>query len=215
MKSSLHLPLLGLIALGAAGLTGCLSLQPVADPVRYFRLEPLAESVESGPPPAAPLAVGIAQVQIPAYLQSRALAVIKTEAPHEISYHTYLQWSEPLDGAVTEVLGANLAAQLQTSRIFTHGWYTQQVDYELYVELERFDLDEQGQVRLEARWRITRPGGREVVRFGHAIITHTAAPPLQHPEQAVAGLSQALAELSRRVADDLRKLNASKPTAAR
>ncbi|MCU0771935.1 MAG: PqiC family protein [Verrucomicrobia bacterium] len=192
---SLALALVGLLVSLAA--SGCLNLKPVEDPVRYFLLTPV-ESPSS--PEAAPregIALGLERVTVPAYL-SRPWMVVRT-GPTEIRYSDYHKWGEHLDQGIQRVLGENLARRLDTARLHLGTWRKEAVDVELSVSIQQFDVDAQGQVVLEAQWRIQ--GARTAA--GQAVIRKRGPAPDADPGGAAAAMSEALGELSRILASEL------------
>ena len=155
------------LIVGALSLPGCLSFQPPEDRTRYYILAPLATPAQApapvvagagaGPGTPAGWAVGIGRIELPEYLQRKQIAVRRGE--HEILYFEGVYWAERPDRAIQRVLGDDLALLLGSHHAVLSSWRRNEVKAEVYVTVQRFESDEQGRVVLEARWRITHPGG--------------------------------------------------------
>lgn len=174
---------------------------PVADQSHYYLLSASAAA------PAAPtdsnrdLTIGIAPVQIPAYLQNNHIVV--RQGTNEIQYSENRQWAEHLDKGIQRVLAADLAIITPGTKTITSAWQVSDVKAELHVSIQRFELDDTGDVTLECQWRIVSPG---LNRSGHSLITKKGPPLTNNPSGAVGSLSAALADLSKDLAAALAAL---------
>jgi uncharacterized lipoprotein YmbA len=187
------------VALGA-GLTGCSILKPTESTARYFVLKPLSATA---PVPVAPncMAVGLAQVKLPAYLFNASLAISK--GTNEIEYLPSALWAERLDTGFQRVLAANLAIVLPTEQVRMSSWQSEDVAAEVQVTVEQFDVDARGQAVLIADWRILSPGGEKILKAGGSRLSRQGPPPGTSPSGAVATLSELVADLSRQLAQAL------------
>lgn len=186
-----------------AGLTGCLGfLKPARSTARHFVLAPLpaAESVTVTP---GPLAVGVRQVKVPAYLLDTSLAVRK--GTNEIEYLPLVIWAERLDTGIQRVLAANLATLLPTDQVRLSAWRSEDVAAEVHVTIEQFDVDAGGRGVLDAWWRILSPGGEKTLRAGECRLTRQGPSPDANPSGAIATLSELVADFSRQVAQVLKE----------
>lgn len=188
-------------ALAAASIflvSGCLSFKSKIEPARYFVL---ASSLTNAPSPSAPatnLAIGLWPVSIPGYLRNNRLAVRKST--QEVAYQDLLLWSERLEQGLQRVIGHNLAALLGTDQLYLSVWRPDDVKGEVAVEVRRFDVDEQGAVRLEASWRLTGPNGVPVMQSGQTRIEKTGPTVSANPAGAVATMNAAITDLSGEIA---------------
>jgi uncharacterized lipoprotein YmbA len=177
-------------------LSGCLNVKPVVDSTRFFVL-----SSAAGPTvdvPKANFSVGLARIEIPDYLQSRRMAVRQSHS--EIQYSENLQWGERLDKGIQRALGASLASVIGPGNAVLSVWRRGDVRAEIYVSVQRFECDAQGQATLEASWRITSPGAERLLHDGRSKITRPGPPLATDPDGAVAALSKALGDLARELA---------------
>ena len=95
----------GLVALLAG--TGCHLLPvPQADPAHFYTLNGKS-SAAPVPHSGGTLKIGLHKVELPAYLQNRAIVV---RQGGEIRYEDNQRWAEPLDEAIARVVGARLRA---------------------------------------------------------------------------------------------------------
>ncbi len=193
--------LLGLAV--CAGLTGCFGfLKPAKPTARHFVLTPMS----AGAPAAAPanaVAVGIGQVRLAAYLFSTSFAVRK--GANEIDYLPATFWGERLDVGLQRVLAANLASLLPTDQIRLSAWQSADVSVEVYVAVERFEVDPRGQAEIVAWWRVLSPGGEKTLKAGECHRTRQGPAPDADPAGAVATLSELAADLSRQVAQAVKE----------
>lgn len=169
------------IVLAAAG---CSSLRPVKDDQRTFVL--MAKS----PTPATTSAkgIGIGRIELPGHLKSTSIA-IQNGSEVRLS-HDFL-WAENLEAAIQRTVVANLGF----TNVFPSSWRRDQVQYEIYITLERFDLDDGGAATLKAFWRITTPGSSESIDTA-LFETRRSGPRLsENPAAATASLSEALGEM--------------------
>lgn len=170
------------IVLAAAG---CSSFRPVKDNRRRFVL--MAKS----PPPAATSAkgIGIGRIEMPGYLKSTSIAIRNGS---EVRFSHDFFWAESLDAAIQRTVVANLGF----TNVFPSLWRRDQVQYEIHITLERFDLDEGGTATLKAFWRIATPGSSGTVDSA-LFETRKSGPRLaENPAAATASLSEALGEMS-------------------
>jgi len=204
----------GVIA-GWLPLAGCSFLSPRPDPSRFFTLAALSEA--GGSPGHAPAAgstaaqgmmYGLGPIKVPAYLDRNEIAT--RVSPSEIKYSATDYWAEPLQANVSRVLLQNLSALLDTDRIATYPWGTSaKVNYQMQVELLRFERDASGQVRLSARWGVRAGTGGPFLFIKDANLTRAATG--RSTGDAIAALSATLGELSQEIAAAVRQLRPPAP----
>ena len=208
-----RLALVGVIA-GSLFLTACSFLAPSRDPSRFFTLAALPPGTQSPQPvPAAAgdvhgVMYGLGPVKVPAYLDRNEIAT--RVSPSEMIYSDTDYWAEPLQANVSRVLLQNLSALLDTDRIATYPWgVSAKVDFQVQVELLRFERDAAGQASLTARWAIRAGTGGRFLAVKDANLTRPATG--RSTADAVAALSGTLGELSQEIAAALRQLPAPAP----
>ena len=191
-------PSLALALSACVSLTGCFGfLKPSPSIAQHFVLTPLPATE---PPARAPgtLALGVGHVKLPAYLFNSSLAVRK--GTNEIAYSQSALWAERLDTGIQRVLAANLATLLHTEQIRLSDWRRDDVSAEVYVAVEQFDVDTEGEGVLVARWRVLGPGGEDLLRADGIRFKRQGPPPAKDPSGAVATLSGLVGDLGRQLA---------------
>jgi uncharacterized lipoprotein YmbA len=190
------------LALGACVLAaGCSVLSPQPDRSRFFILTPISDSAGTGAQAASTSAgsqvvVGVGPVDFPDYL--RRLPVVKRVAPNRVDLSDEERWAEPLDKNFVRVLSENLATLLNTSRIERFPWPVKdRIDYQVEVNVERFETTSDGQAQLSASW-IIRDGPSDKILY--ASRTATGAPAGPDELSASAALSSDLVTLSKAIA---------------
>lgn len=206
-----YLSLLGLCA-GLLSLPGCSVLAPRPDLSRFFVLvalpeNPAAKLASTGPAPAASVSIGLGPIIMPPYLDRPQ--IVTRVGPDELRFSEVNRWAEPLEVNFIQVLSQDLAMRLGTTRIYTYPWYsTTRIDYQVEVDVQRFELLASGDAELVAHWSIADRNGK-LFYASDAALTEKAA-----SAEAAAGsaaLSRALADLSSEIAVSVRK---SRPLSA-
>ena len=150
----------GLLTLTAAG-GGCASREPLAS---YYVLTPTTAAA-SGPNTARPRGVRIfiRQVTIPGYLQPTKLASRRGDG--QIEYSSTAFWAEGHREGFGRALADALSRQpgIAAASAPPQGIAPLR-DYDLVVEVERFEGDDHGEVVLAVRWQLYRPGSGALIR---------------------------------------------------
>lgn len=142
------------------GSAGCSILAPQKDRSQFFILTPTPVAAPSAPATAlhSDLSVGLGPVAFPDYLKRQE--IVTRVGPNQLKLSEVNRWAEPLDSNFERVLEEDLGKQLGTRRIVKFPWYRgTHVDYEVQVEVHRFDTTFNGQSQLDARWIITDGNG--------------------------------------------------------
>ena len=181
-----------LIAFGACAIVaGCSVLSPQPDRSEFFILTPVSDSAGMAARPASTspdsqLTIGVGPVDFPDYL--RRLPVVTRVAPNRIDLSEERRWAEPLDKNFVRVLSENLAALLDTQRIEKYPWSLRtKVDYQVEINVQRFETTSDGQTQLLASW-IIREGQRSKILY--ASQTTAGAPAGPDESQRVGGVEQ-------------------------
>ena len=173
-------------------------------PTKLYVLTP-APKAEANPPGAeetgSPV-LGVGPVRLPGLLD-RAQIVTRGGAD-EIDEAEFHRWGEPLADSVPRILAENLAALRKSERVALFGWDSAQaVQHQVVVEVMRFDGAMEGDVVLDARWRILATDGKELAANRSVLTQPTGG--TGYPA-VVAAMSRALAALSREIAATLETL---------
>jgi uncharacterized lipoprotein YmbA len=181
------------------GLAGCTLLEPSGVTPRSFVLTPLAVAppTASSTRPAA-FVLGISGVKVPGYLFKKSMAM--RQEGNEIVYLEAAVWAERMDTGLQRVLAANLGTLLGTDQVRLSTWRPEEVSVEVYVNVERFDVDSHGDGVLTAWWRLVAPNGEKVLASGKFTSTHSGPSPEKDPRGAALSMSTLVADLSRELA---------------
>jgi uncharacterized lipoprotein YmbA len=173
-------------------LAGC----GVTKPSRYYLLTPVEEQgagTVSTPSPA----VGIGPVAFPAYLDRPE--IVLRSGGNELNYAGSNRWAEPLKTAFNRTLAENLSIMLPTDRTVIHPWSrSTMLDYQVIVDVTRFDADAAGAVTLTAAWELIRSSDSTVMKRNKTTYTE-AAGSTDYPA-VVAAQSRVVERLSRDIA---------------
>ena len=188
--------------LAAAGLcatlTACFRANTIT--TRHFLLTPALSTATT----KSDVRLGVGIVKMPEYLLKNSLAVRKNAG--EISYLETAVWAERLDKGFARVLAANLSAMIPTDEVRLGSWRAKDVMVEVYVNVQQFDVDQSGKGTLTAWWRITAPGGAEILKSGETRLTKTGQTPASNAENVVTTLSQLTADFSGTLAQAVREV---------
>ena len=118
---------------------------------------------------------------------------------------------EPLDKNFARVLSENISKLLNTQQIEKYPWPVRtHIDYQIEVDVQRFETTSGGQSQLIARWIIKNGEGKDL----YASETTASAPVGAGETGASAALSNDLATLSREVAARITELRQTQPASS-
>src|SRR5262249_35790152 len=123
-------------------------------------------------------------------------------------------WAESLPNCFQRVLAANLAVLLPTDQVRLSAWLRENVNLEVQVTVEQFDVDTAGNGVLVAWWRIMSPGGGTLLKAGLSRAPPPGPAPGANPQGATATLSSLLADFSHDLAETINaeaKVQSSNP----
>ena len=190
------------IALAACAIVaGCSVLSPQPDRSEFFILSPVSDSAgmaakSASSSPDSQLTIGVGPVDFPDYL--KRLPVVTRVAPNRIELSDERRWAETLDKNFVRVLSENLAALLDTQRIEKYPWSLRtNVDYQVEIDVQRFETTSDGQTQLIANWIVRDGHGGKIL---YASRTTPGRPAGPDGVSASAALSGDLATLSKEIA---------------
>src|SRR6266540_1085900 len=183
---------LTMATLGASliGLAACTS-----PPSRFYILHTLSAS-EMMPPVAqaerGPI-IGVGPVNLPKYLDRPQ--IVTRASQQQLVIGEFDRWAEPLPENVSRVLAENLALLMSTDHALLFPWpRAAAIDYQVRVDVWRFDGTLGRESSLIARWSILDRNERELLTKKSQF---TAAVGTREYEALVAALNQMLEALSR------------------
>jgi uncharacterized protein len=134
----------------------CTVLPAQKDTSQFFILIPapepvLADSAHSASP--RQLSIGLGPINFPGYLKRREIVTRLGGGQLQLSENK--RWAESLDSNFQSVLSQDLGMHLGTQNIALFPWYGRpHFDYQVEVQVHRFDTDADSRSHLDARWII-------------------------------------------------------------
>jgi uncharacterized lipoprotein YmbA len=184
---------LAVLAAGLA-LASCTQSQPT----RFYTLATLpAAPDEAMPAGTSELTVGVGPVSLPPYLDRPQL--VTRAGSNRVVLADFDSWAEPLQGMFARVLAENLTLLLGTDDVLLLPLRrAMRLDYQVEVDVTRFDVDASGNANLDARWWVFGRDGERLLRSGRSTL---AEPTEVGDYTAAAGaLSRALGAMSTEIA---------------
>lgn len=180
-------------------ITACLSLFSCSTPTRYYMLDTLNMRNESIQEPADMSAktISLKPVELPSYVDQ--IRIVRRTGSNTLAVSPHDQWNEPLDTGVRRVIASNLTHLLPNTKVeYAPLPRDVNAEYELSIEISRFDATADGAVLLEGEWSLV---GTTDSGFDRQQSFHFRMPSQgdSHADIA-ANMSNALAALSRDIA---------------
>ncbi|MGW8160141.1 MAG: PqiC family protein [Desulfoprunum sp.] len=184
-------------------LPGCTRSRPVA----YYQLTAIdAEQTVVESATTADLGIGLGPVRLPEILD-RPQIVIRSGA-NRMEVIDGRRWIEPPADNISRVLRENLAVLLATERIVAYPWNrTAAFDYQISIEILRFEGQGVREAQLEAVWSVRDRQGKSLVPDRRDRFQVPSASP--DYEGLVRALSETLSQLCREISREIRNLPAT------
>jgi len=171
-------------------LGGCAYQSP---PASFFVLSPQAEA---SPATRSGLLLGVGPVNLADYLDRNQIVRRDTEV--RLRMDEFNRWAGDHGKNITAVLAENLARTLGSDGVLAYPWTSSlDLDYQVVVDIKRFDAGPDNLVVLEAQWQLLREP-RQLLQLRRSHIEIRAAD--NSHEAQVKAQSQALAELGKAIA---------------
>ena len=123
---------------------------------RYYMLSPAAAASPAGGASAPSIAVG--PVSLPEMIDQQQMVV--QVAANQVAIYEFQRWASPLKSEVARVIAANLAQELGTARVWVYAQTTlANPDYQVLVDIQRFDSVLGEAVTIDALWTVRRAAG--------------------------------------------------------
>jgi uncharacterized lipoprotein YmbA len=166
---------------------------------RFYVLTPLAAERPKASPARPGPVVGLRPVELPAELDRPQ--IVTRVAENTLHLAEFDQWAAPLGENFTRVLAENLARLIPAERVAVLlGAEGVPIDYEVVVDVSRFEGTLGGDCWLVAGWTIFRRGGKAALAAGKASHTGVAG---ENYAALVAAQSRLVAALGRDIATAL------------
>ena len=157
---------------------------------------------DAAAPAARPVTLVITDLRLPPYLDRPQ--IVTRGSDNRLHISELQQWGSNLRDEMTRVLTVNLGRQLPTGRVLAAPLQMSlQPDYRVEVEVQRFEREANGSVKLAARWWITRGPDGALLANPEASFTG-AATGADDYDALVGAMSAVFGDLARAVADSIR-----------
>jgi uncharacterized protein len=165
---------------------------------RYYTLSPASASAPAAGGSALSIAVG--PVTLPEVIDQPQMVV--QVAANQVAIYEFQRWASPLKSEVARVIAANLAQELGTTRVLAYAQTTlPNPDYQVLVDIQRFDSVLGEAVTIDALWSVRRAAGG-APRTERSSVRETVSGP--GFDALVAAHSRALGAVSRDIAGAIR-----------
>jgi uncharacterized protein len=170
----------------------------------FYTLKPLTAGQETTSTQSGlkDLVVGVGPATFPEYLNRPQL--ITRESPIKVRVNEFQRWAGTLQGDFLQVLAENISFLLESDKVLAHPWGDYfSVGYKVPLDVQQFDGNPGEAVLLNVRWAILGSDDKVLVTRKSMIkIAVTGA----DYDALVLAQSQALVELSKEIAAEIRKL---------
>ena len=186
----------------------CLGGPSPTPATRFYVLNSLYSEENVNPPePVMALdnnvSLGIGPVRLSQVLD-RPQIIIRT-SQNEIRVADLDRWAAPLQENITNVLTDNLTTLLSTGSILKFPWKTTlPIEYQIVVEITRFDGMPGGNVDIRARWSILGENGKKVYADAKTVLTEPIGG--DTIAEMVSAQSRLVAKLSLEIAEEIKRL---------
>ena len=179
-------------------LAGCTS-----KPSNFYILMPLHGDYKQRQSPT----IGLGPITIAGYLDRPQ--IVTRLGQQAIKINEYHRWGEELSSNIKHVLQQNLQQLTPTTRVHFYPWpLDTTIDYQITVNITRFDTDSQGNSVLLCHWKIMDKDGKKILQSHTSRYTNQTDP--ESFAAITASMNSNLTKLSRRMAAKIKTLYAGK-----
>lgn len=144
------------------------------------------------------LNLGLGPVNFPRYLNQPQ--IVTRETCNKLKLNEFHRWADSLDDNTTHVIRNNLANMLPSSTVFIYPWRrADKVEYQIRIDVTRFDADEKGHVVLATRWQIVDDINKKILKTSNRTYRDCLCEKYSYDDLASA-MSQLIGRLSRDIA---------------
>lgn len=185
-------------------LVGCRSGAP---PVEFYTLSPMNAAMAKANPTVAEskIAIGVGPVEMPQVLD-RPQIVTRT-GPNKLTLDEFHRWAGSLQTDFAHVLAENISLLLDIDQVVVYPWQASFApDYRIALDIRSFEGQWGKNVLLDVIWQIGDRTGTKTLAVNRSVITEPL--PTADYDALVAAQSQAVAQLSREIVQEIRHLQA-------
>ena len=184
-----------ILVMGLFFLGGCLGR---SQSPRFYTLSPLTENkaMAKSDTPARDTRIGIGPIKLADYLDQSKL--VTRTGDNRLVKAEFDLWAGALKDNLTNVLAENIGLLVPTERIYIYPWrLSEPMDYQVILDVVRFDGDLGKDAWLVARWSIVGGKDKELLEVGRSSIREPVSKP--DYDTLVTAQSRALAKLSHEI----------------
>jgi uncharacterized lipoprotein YmbA len=176
-----------------AALAGCGPSQPT----RFYTLSTVAEPA-AVPRSGQGLVIGLGPISVPQYLDRPD--IVTRAGANQVKLGEFNKWAEPLEPLLTRIIAEDLYALLDAKDVIPIP-QSRHLPLDRIVEIDfaRFDANEAGEVRLDARWRIYRGDNDTLVASSRSLVVEQGAAVPDY-DAIVAAMGRAVGQLGSEIA---------------
>ena len=153
------------------------------------------------------VSIGVGPIRLPQHLDRPQ--IVTRDSQNEIQVAEFSQWGEPLRVNFTRVLAENLSILLATDHVAIFPWLkTTPIDYQLSMEVTRFDGSPGENALLRARWTIFGEDGKKLLF--RKLSTFSEPTGTDDIQALLAAKSRSVEHLSREIAMAIKDLSEGK-----
>jgi len=150
------------------------------------------------------VAIGVGPIKLPEHLDRPQ--IVTRSSNNQLQLAEFDRWAGPLQDDFSRILAENLSILLSTDRVSLYPWRRSvPIDYQVMVDVSRFDAELGGNTLLIARWTVFRGSDKKVLFMERSRINEASR--AQGYEAIVAAQSRALGQLSREIADAIKAIS--------
>ncbi len=143
--------------------------------------------------------IGVGPVELPQYLNRPH--VVTRVSDNRLELAEFDLWGGNLEDNFSHVLAENLSAELSTDRVSVYPWRASApIEYQVTVQVTAFEVNGEGDCRLEVRWSIVDQEARRVLVMARSSYREKVGPEGGGPE-GITGYEAVAAAMSRNIAD--------------
>jgi uncharacterized lipoprotein YmbA len=173
-----------------------------SQPTNFYTLASTVQRQALTPenPAVRDLAIGIGPITLADYLdQSRIVTRIDDNAVIQAEFN---QWSGSLKDNIVNVFADNVSRLTGTEKVFVYPWRSfVEIDYQVVLDIIRFDGTPEDQALVEARWTLLRNRDKAIIDIRRSSVREAIDAPGYGG--LVAAQSRALATLSTEIVQSI------------
>ena len=196
-----------ILVMGLFFLEGCLGK---SQSPRFYTLSPITEdkAMAKSDTPERDTRIGIGPIKLADYLDQSKL--VTRTGDNRLVKAEFDLWAGALKDNLTNVLAENIGLLVPTERIYIYPWrLSEPMDYQVILDVVRFDGDLGKDAWLVARWSIVGGKDKELLEVGRSSIREPVSKP--DYDALVTAQSRALAKLSHEIVEAIHAAGRKQP----